>query len=109
MDEEQTAFLRRFEEQAASLRRLSCLVSRYIHLGEHLLKCRDLMPQADPTLIQVNRAIAVAHQEMRSFEVALGNLIDDSMILHEDLRFARETMRRRASFAASFAARGDDA
>jgi hypothetical protein len=86
-------------EQDASLRRLSGLVSRYMQLGEHLQKCRDLMPQASPTLIDISRIVAISHQEMRSFETALAELIDDSMLLHEDLRRAKFQQRRKAAHA----------
>ena len=81
-------------EQDASLRRLSGLVSRYIMLGEHLQKCRDLMPQASPSLVEVTRVIAIAHQEMRSFENALAELCEDSMLLHDDLRRSKLQKRR---------------
>jgi hypothetical protein len=81
-------------EQDASLRRLSGLVSRYIQLGAHLQKCRDLMPQAHPSLIEINRVIAIAHQEMKSFEYALAELAEDSMILHDDLRRAKFQKRK---------------
>lgn len=84
-------------EQDASLRRLSGLVSRYMQLGEHLQRCRDLMPQASPTLIDISRVVAIAHQEMKSFEWALAELIDDAMILHDDLRRAKFQKRRQAA------------
>lgn len=88
-------------EQDASLRRLSCLVSRYVQLGTHLQKCRDLMPQASPTLIEINRVLAIAHQEMRSFEWALAELAEDSMLLHDDLRRTKFQKRKVATAIAS--------
>lgn len=87
--------------RAESLRRLSGLVSRYLQLGEQLQKCRDLMPQASPTLIEVSRVVAIAHQEMKSFEYALAELIEDSMILHDDLRRTKLQKRRAAAAIAT--------
>jgi hypothetical protein len=83
-------------ESDASLRRLSCLVSRYLHLGEHLQKCRELLPYASNNVTQISMALAVTHQEMKGFEEALATLIEDAMVLHEDLRQQKFRKRRAA-------------
>jgi hypothetical protein len=80
----------------ASLRRLSCLVSRYLHLGSHLQKCRELLPYASRDLTQMNVALTITHQEMKGFEEALATLIEDAMVLHEDLRQTKFHKRRAA-------------
>ena len=85
----------------ASLRRLSVLVSRYLHLGQHLQKCRELLPHASSELVDIERALALTHQEMTGFEDALGLLIDESMVLHDDLRRGKFQQRRRAVAIAS--------
>lgn len=83
-------------EQDASLRRFSGLLSRYMALGTHLQKCHELLPVGDHQVtLHARQFIAGAHIELKGFELALADLIDESMILHEDLRQRKFKARRR--------------